>query len=116
MDTLTLPAYGSHDELSTRLEDRETVLFNSLLMPAEAGVYGARSVIISRDGSGGHWLRVCEGGDDRWMRWIDQRRLRMQFGRAYAQALAQAWIHRWEQTGWKLEWSLQLEEPQALAA
>jgi len=115
MNMQTLPAYGSHDQLSSAIEASETLLLNTLLLPAEAGVAGARSVIVSRDSVGQHWLRICEGGDERWMRWTDQRRLRMQFSRAYAEALAQAWIVRWEQGGWKLEWNLRVEEPALLA-
>ena len=100
-----LPAYGSHDEFSTRIERSETLLFNALLLPSGPALYGARAVIVSRCDNGQHWLRVCEGSDERWMRWTEQRRLRMQFGRSYAEALAQAWITRWERDGWTLEWS-----------
>ncbi|NGY06471.1 hypothetical protein [Solimonas terrae] len=114
MDTQILPAYGSHDDFSTRIEGTETLLFNALLLPTAADRYGARAVIVSRGASGLHWLRVCEGNDERWMRWTEQRRLRMQFGSSYAEALAQAWIARWERDGWKVEWSLRAE-PTALA-
>ena len=50
-------------------------------------LFAARAVMVSRDAAGQHWLRVCEGSDERWMRWVEQRRLRMQFGRSYAEAL-----------------------------
>lgn len=109
----TLPAYGSHDDFSMLIERSETVLFNALLMPREA-THGARAVIVSRCENGQHCLRVCEGDDERWMRWTEQRRLRMQFGHSYAEALAQAWIARWEREGWSLEWS-QRAQPEPLA-
>ncbi|WP_157622953.1 hypothetical protein [Solimonas soli] len=113
----TLPAYGSHDEFSTLIEHSETVLFNALLLPRDTAFYGARAVIVSRGEGGQHWLRVCEGGDERWMRWTEQRRLRMQFGRSYAEALAQAWITRWEREGWSVEWSQRAsDETLAIAA
>lgn len=115
MDTQILPAYGSHDDFSARIEAGETLLFNALLLPTAPQSYGARAVIVSRSASGLHWLRVCEGSDERWMRWTEQRRLRMQFGRTYAEALAQAWIARWERDGWKVEWSLRAA-PDPLAA
>ena len=102
-----LPAYGSHDEFSVRIESCETILFNALLLPQRGDLFAARAVMVSRDAAGQHWLRVCEGSDERWMRWVEQRRLRMQFGRSYAEALAHAWIARWERDGWKLEWSQQ---------
>lgn len=114
MNTQILPAYGSHDDFSARIEGTETLLFNALLLPTGANAYGARAVIVSRGASGLHWLRVCEGSDERWMRWTEQRRLRMQFGRSYAEALAQAWITRWERDGWTLEWS-QHAAPELLA-
>ncbi|HEY9547640.1 MAG TPA: hypothetical protein VIR56_16640 [Solimonas sp.] len=117
MDTQILPAYGSHDDFSTHIERAETLLFNALLLPTALGSYGARAVMVSRSASGLHWLRVCEGSDERWMRWTEQRRLRMQFGSSYAEALAQAWIARWERDGWKVEWSLHAEaQPLAVAA
>ena len=117
MDTQILPAYGSHDDFSTHIERAETLLFNALLLPTAPGSYGARAVLVSRSAAGLHWLRVCEGSDERWMRWIEQRRLRMQFGSSYAEALAQAWIARWERDGWKVEWSLHAEaQPLAVAA
>src|SRR3546814_13079170 len=85
MDTQILPAYGSHDDFSTHIERAETLLFNALLLPTALGSYGARAVMVSRSASGLHWLRVCEGSDERWMRWTEQRRLRMQFGSSYAE-------------------------------
>ncbi|MGH8444927.1 MAG: hypothetical protein ACREVL_06645 [Solimonas sp.] len=113
-----LPAYGSHDEFSARIERSETIVFNALLMPDTATQhYGARAVMVSRGDGGQHWLRVCEGADERWMRWTEQRRLRMQFGATYAEALAQAWITRWERDGWKVEWSQRnAAPPEAVAA
>src|SRR3546814_19187537 len=99
MDTQILPAYGSHDDFSTHIERAETLLFNALLLPTALGSYGARAVMVSRCASGLHWLRVCEGSDERWMRWTEQRRLRMQFGSSYAAALAEPWIARWERDG-----------------
>src|SRR3546814_19668136 len=104
MDTQILPAYGSHDDFSTHIERAETLLFNALLLPTALGSYGARAVMVSRSASGLHWLRVCEGSDERWMRWTEQRRLRMQFGSSYAEALAEAWIARWASAGWTVEW------------
>src|SRR3546814_4968443 len=74
MDTQILPAYGSHDDFSTHIERAETLLFNALLLPTALGSYGARAVMVSRSASGLHWLRVCEGSDERWMRWTEQRR------------------------------------------
>ncbi|HET8881693.1 MAG TPA: hypothetical protein VFM56_05905 [Solimonas sp.] len=116
MDTQILPAYGSHDDFSTQIERAETLLFNALLLPAAADRYGARAVIVSRSAAGQHWLRVCEGSDERWMRWTEQRRLRMQFGSSYAEALAQAWIARWQRDGWTLEWSLRADAAPLAAA
>ena len=109
-----LPAYGSHDEFSTHIERSETLLFNALLLPP-APASGARAVIVSRDASGQHWLRVCEGSDERWMRWSEQRRLRQQFGASYAQTLAQATIARSEAQGWSLVWSVHADAPVTLA-
>ncbi|WP_020647872.1 hypothetical protein [Solimonas variicoloris] len=112
-----LPAYGSHDEFSAQIERVETLVFNALLMPRDgAAPYGARAVIVSRTAAGQHWLRVCEGADERWMRWTEQRRLRMQFGETYAEALAQAWIARWEREGWQVEWSQRRDALPAEAA
>lgn len=110
MNTNILPAYGSHDEFSACIERTETLLFNALLLPP-APASGARAVMVSRDHNNQHWLRVCEGSDERWMRWSEQRRLRMQFGDSYAEALAQATIDRAESQGWTLAWSLRAETP-----
>lgn len=113
MNANILPAYGSHDELSASIERSESLHFNALLLPPDGA--GARAVLVSVDASGQCWLRSCEGGDERWMRWTEQRRLRMQFGRSYAEALAQAWVARCERDGWVLQWS-QRAEPALLAA
>lgn len=110
MDTNILPAYGSHDDFSAHIERSETLLFNALLLPP-APATGARAVIVSYDRNNQHWLRVCEGSDERWMRWSEQRRLRMQFGNSYAETLAQATIARAESQGWTLAWSQRAEEP-----
>lgn len=107
MNANILPAYGSHDDLSNAIERGESLLLNTLLMTRDG--YGARAVLLSRDADGQCWLRVCEGSDERWMRWTEQRRLRMQFGASYGEALAQAWIARWEREGWNVEWSLRAE-------
>ena len=114
MNANILPAYGSHDDLSSHIERTETLLFNALLLPP-APASGARAVIVSRDRNNQHWLRVCEGSDERWMRWSEQRPLRMRFGGSYAETLAQAAITRAESMGWTLVWSLRAEDVPVLA-
>jgi hypothetical protein len=100
-----------HAELSAWIETREELLSSALL----GGDGGMCAVFLSRDPRGDYLLRLCEGADDRWMTWREQRRLRSSFGRSYAEALANAALARLERGGWQLEW-LARASPEALPA
>lgn len=106
-----LPAMAAHAELSTWIETREELLSSALL----GGAGGMCAVFLSRDTQGDYLLRLCDGADDRWMTWREQRRLRSAFGRSYAEALANAAMTRLERSGWQLEW-LARASPEALPA
>ena len=106
-----LPAMAAHAELSTWIETREELLSSALL----GGAGGMCAVFLSRDPQGDYLLRLCDGADDRWMTWREQRRLRSAFGRSYAEALANAAMSRLERSGWQLEW-LARASPEALPA
>ena len=106
-----LPAMAAHAELSTWIETREELLSSALL----GGDRGMCAVFLSRDSQGDYLLRLCDGADDRWMTWREQRRLRSAFGRSYAEALANAAMTRLERSGWQLEW-LARASPEALPA
>ena len=106
-----LPAMAAHAELSTWIETREELLSSALL----GGDRGMCAVFLSRDPQGDYLLRLCDGADDRWMTWREQRRLRSAFGRSYAEALANAAMTRLERSGWQLEW-LARASPEALPA
>ncbi|SFF24934.1 hypothetical protein SAMN04488120_101165 [Fontimonas thermophila] len=103
MDTTTyLPGMGPHATLSAWIETHETLLASVLLTRNGAGM---RALFVSQDARGDCLLRLCEGADDGWMVWIDQRRTRSRFGTAYADALANAWLDRLEAAGWRIGWS-----------
>ncbi|AXQ31546.1 hypothetical protein D0B54_23920 [Solimonas sp. K1W22B-7] len=95
-----LPAMAPHAELSAWIESREELLSSALL----GGEPGLCAVFLSCDDQGDYLLRLCDGADDRWMTWREQRRLRSGFGRSYAEAIANAALTRLERGGWQLEW------------
>lgn len=106
-----LPAMAPHAELSSWIESSEELLSSALL----GGDQGLCAVFLSRDAKGDYLLRLCDGADDRWMTWREQRRLRSGFGRSYAEAIANAAMTRLERSGWQLEW-LARASPEALPA
>lgn len=111
MSTTTyLPGMASHAVLSEWIEDHETLL--SSVMLSRRGT-GMRALFISQDERGDFLLRLCEGADDGWMVWVDQRRTRSRFGRAYADALGNAWLDRLEAAGWQVGWSARAEPGRA---
>lgn len=95
-----LPAMAPHSSLSAWIERHETLLTSALL----SGDQGLCGLFISRDTNGDYLLRRCEGRDDAWMVWREQRRIRSLFGRSYVDALATAWIRRSERQGHCVEW------------
>jgi hypothetical protein len=95
-----LPAMAPHSSLSAWIERHETLLTSALL----SGDQGFCGLFISRDTNGDYLLRRCEGRDDAWMVWREQRRIRSLFGRSYVDALATAWIRRSERQGHCVEW------------
>lgn len=103
MNTNYLPAMASHAAFSEWIDTHEQLLSNSLLVhPHENSVC---AVFVSRSEAGEYRVRLCEGHDDGWMTWRDQRRSQARFGRAYAEALAGAWQQRLERAGYQREWS-----------
>lgn len=106
-----LPAMAPHSSLSAWIEAHEQLLSSSLLW----GEQGLCAVFLSRDSRGDYLLRLCEGRDDAWMTWREQRRLRSGFGRSYAEAIAGTALARLEQSGWRVEWSARAA-PEALPA
>ncbi len=103
-DMNCLPAMGSHAQLAQWIESNETLLSSVLLTRPQGGAR-MRGLFVSRSDTDDCLLRLCEGADDAWMIWIDQRRARSQFGEAYADALAAAWLERMEADGWRVAWS-----------
>ncbi|MDP9141340.1 MAG: hypothetical protein M3O62_11190 [Pseudomonadota bacterium] len=108
MNTNYLPALASHARFSEWIENNEQLLASYLLLRAHSGELAG--VFLSRDVNGQFLIRLCQGQDDSFMRWEDQRRCRSHFGRAYAEALVQAWLTRLETQHWQLEWSAQHTE------
>ncbi|MDD3761892.1 MAG: hypothetical protein PHP86_01190 [Nevskiales bacterium] len=107
-----LPAMASHAALTEWIEDHETLLASYLLTRDRlTGRGGMTALFVSRDERGEYLLRLCEGADDGWMVWVDQRRTRSRFGRAYADGLAGAWLSRLETAGWRVDWSARHECP-----
>ncbi|MES0875227.1 hypothetical protein [Sinimarinibacterium thermocellulolyticum] len=104
-----LPAMGTHAQLASGVEQHETLLASILLDRAHGGTR-LRGLLLSETASGEYRLRLCEGADDAWMIWIDQRRARSQFGRAYAEALASSWLDRMEADGWRVIWQARRED------
>ncbi|MFP5305822.1 MAG: hypothetical protein ACLGI7_08360 [Gammaproteobacteria bacterium] len=116
MSTMTfLPGMASHAVLSEWIDDHETLLASVLLSRVD-GRPGLRGFFVSEDASGNYLLRLCEGADDSWMIWIDQRRTRSRFGRAYADALGNAWLSRMGAAGWRIDWSARAEPQGAVHA
>ncbi len=111
MNTTCLPALASHARFSEWIETNEQLLASYLLLQTHSGELSG--VFLSRDGNGQFLIRLCQGQDDSFMRWQDQRRCRSHFGRSYAEALVQAWLTRLETQHWRLEWSAQHAEAAA---
>lgn len=109
-----LPAMASHADLGTAVERGET-LVSSVLLSGARGICG---VFLSLAADGSYWLRRCEGYDDAWMVWREQRPLRSGFGRSYAEAVTGAALARLEREGWRVEWMARREDRErpALAA
>lgn len=106
-----LPALASHARFSEWIETNEQLLASYLLQQPQDGELAG--IFLSRDGNGEFLIRVCQGPDDRLMRWEDQRRCRSRFGRAYAEALVEAMLTRLETQHWQLEWSARQAPPAA---
>ncbi|WP_370306312.1 hypothetical protein [Sinimarinibacterium flocculans] len=107
--TTCLPAMGSHAQLAQGVETHETLLASVLLIRPHGGAR-LRGLLLSETESGEFLLRLCEGADDAWMIWIDQRRARSQFGRTYAEALTSSWLDRMEADGWRVTWQARRED------
>lgn len=108
--TSYLPGMASHAALSEWIETHETLVSSVLLMRSG----GLRALFLSEDDQGNCLLRLCEGVDDSWMVWVDQRRTRSRFGRSYAGALLKSWLSRLEGEGWRVEWSARFEDERAV--
>lgn len=106
-----LPAMASHAALGAAIERQET-LISSVLLSSERGLCG---LFLSVDASGEFRLRRCEGYDDAWMVWREQRRLRSGFGRSYAEAVTGAALARLEREGWRVDWLARRHEPASTA-
>lgn len=107
MATKIQPAMGPLQMLAEWVERHETVLAGALLVNADGDGHGNHLclLLLSRDDSGEYLLRLCEGYDDRWMTWREQRRLRPIFGSAYVEALWGSQLQRRLGQGWTLEWN-----------
>lgn len=103
---------GSHAQLAQSVETHETLLASVLLDRPQGGTR-LRGLMLSETGGGEYHLRLCEGADDAWMIWVDQRRARSQFGRAYAEALMSSWLDRMEADGWRVVWQAHRERAPA---
>ncbi len=103
MDTTPFPAMASLDRFCEWIDDHEQPLASHLLQHPERG--GACALLLSRTESGDYRLRLCEGEDDRWLTWRDERRCRARFGRSYADALLTASIATLQLAGYRPLWS-----------
>jgi hypothetical protein len=101
-----LPAMAPHSSFSAWIERHETLLTSALL----SGEQGLCGLFVSRDANGDYLLRRCEGVDEGWMVWREQRRIRSLFGRSYVDAIATAWIRRSERQGHCVEWLARVPE------
>lgn len=103
---------GSHAQLAHGVETHET-LWTSVLLDRPQGGTRLRGLLLSETDGGEFLLRLCEGADDAWMIWTEQRRVRSQFGRTYAEALASSWLDRLEADGWRVVWQARREDASA---
>ncbi len=103
MNANYLPAIASHARFSEWIDTHEQLLASYLLLQTPGGELAG--LFLSRDANGELLIRLCQGPDDRCMRWEDQRRCRSRFGPAYAEARVEAWLKRLEAQGWRREWS-----------
>lgn len=100
---------GTHAQLAQWVENHEA-LVTSVLLSRPHGGTRLRGLMLSETAGGEFLLRLCEGADDAWMIWSDQRRTRSQFGRGYAEALASSWLDRMEADGWRVIWQARRED------
>lgn len=119
MSASFLPGMGSLNTLGEWVEQNEELISQTLMVNAESGQMSARApatagrgfcaLFLSRNAHGEFLLRSCEGADERFVIWRDQRRLRPMFGESYARAQLNLWLDAREQEGYRIEWSAQRE-------
>jgi hypothetical protein len=102
MDTTPFPAMASLDRFCEWIDTHEQPLASHLLLHPERG--GACALLLSRTESGDYRLRLCEGEDERWMTWRDERRCRARFGRGYADSLLSASLATLKLAGYREQW------------
>ena len=112
MSASYLPGMGSLSRLGDWVEQNEELISQALLVNPDSGeaLAGARSfcaLFLSRNVHGEFLLRSCEGADEQFVVWRDQRRLRSMFGESYALAQMNLWLDAREQQGYRIEWSAQ---------
>ena len=110
MSASYLPGMGPLSRLGEWVEQNEELISQALLVNPDSGeaLSGARSfcaLFLSRNAHGEFLLRSCEGEDEQFVVWRDQRRLRSMFGESYALAQMNLWLDAREQQGYRVEWS-----------
>lgn len=104
-----LPGMGTLSLLSEWIETQEELISSSVLLNPESDLRSPSlcAVFLSRNGRGDYLLRCCEGADDSFMIWREQRRMQPLFGEAYAVSQLNLWLQRREDAGYRVEWNAQ---------
>lgn len=104
-----LPGMGALTTLSQWIETQEELISSSVLLNQQSDLRSPSlcAVFLSRNGHGEYLLRSCEGADDNFVVWRDQRRMRPLFGEAYALSQLNLWLQRREDAGFRVEWNAQ---------
>ena len=118
MSASYLPGMGSLTTLGAWIEQHEELLCQSLLLNPESASRALCAVYLSRLNNGEYLLRRCEGRDDQFLVWQEQRRLRSLFGEPYAIAQFNLWLAVRENEGYAIQWNAQpaLNSGESLAA
>lgn len=115
-----LPGMGSLSTLSEWIESNESLISSHLLVNTQEHAAGTAvcAAFLSRSGDGSFQLRLCEGMNDEFLIWRDQRRVRPLMGRSYAEATFETWLALRERDGYRSTWSARLQDdaPSALLA
>lgn len=99
------PQIAAHTAMREWVASHEILLSSALLTrPVDEPERWICGLFVSRDERGDFLIRLCEGTDDRCMRWVDDCRTPAHFGRRYADSVARAWVDRLLQRGWQVTW------------